>query len=218
MVEHVDWDLCYPDIKYQWLRLKLKHTRDTLICNIYRPPDGNDSNAFELLENKILDIYTEGLPGINLMGDFNINLLNRADPNTKHLERFIKQTKITQLVSEPTRVTDRSQTLIDHMMTNRSELYNTCGVIEVGVSDHALVIAVRKKSKLKSPVTYVRTRSYRQYNKMAYYRDVRTIDWSPVLACDNVSDALELFYHILLSVIEQHAPCKYIECKDNNVK
>ena len=79
----------------------------------------------------------------------NINLLNHEDPKTKHQVKFIKQMKLTQLVAKPTRVTDRSQTLIDHTLTNRLELYNTSGVVEVGISDHAVVFAVRKKAKPK---------------------------------------------------------------------
>ena len=218
-VEHVsDWNLCCPDVEYQWLKLKLKNTRDTWICNTYRPPDGNHSNAIELIENKILDIYSEGLPDINILGDLNINLMCRDDIKSKHLMKFVKKMKMSQQITEPTRVTDRSATLIDHMITNREELYNTCGVIEVGISDHALVFAVRKKAKNKGPVKYIWTRSYRQYDRHAYYREVKAIDWSMVLECTTVQEALDLFYRKLLAVIERHAPYKYIKCRDNNVK
>ena len=51
---------------------------------------------------------------------------------------------MSQLIQQPARVIDRSQTLIDHIITNKTELYNIIGVIEVGISDHALTYAVRK--------------------------------------------------------------------------
>ncbi len=145
VVHLTDWNLCSPEIEYQWLNLKLRNTRDTLICNVYRPPDGNTTNAIELLENKILDIYAEGLPDVNIARDMNINLLNITDPKTIQEQRFIKCLKFTQLLDTLTRVTDRSQTLIDHFMTNRQELYNTSGVVVLGISDHDLTFSVRKK-------------------------------------------------------------------------
>ena len=48
------------------------------------------------------------------------------------------------MISEPTRVTNLSATLIDLIFTNESHNISKSGVIYIGVSDHSLIYAVRK--------------------------------------------------------------------------
>ena len=54
-----------------------------------------------------------------LLGDLNKNLLN--EEIDRDWGNFIMSLGLTQLVSEPTRVTKDSTTLIDHIYTNNEE-------------------------------------------------------------------------------------------------
>ena len=47
--------------------------------------------------------------------------------------------KLTQIIKYPTRVNEKTKTLIDHIYINRPDLYAYCGVINPGASDHCLV-------------------------------------------------------------------------------
>ena len=49
----------------------------------------------------------------------------------------------------PTRVTIKTATLIDHVLTNFSQKVSQFGVIELGMSDHDLVYCTRKTLSLK---------------------------------------------------------------------
>ncbi len=51
------WNLCCPDMEWTWSILKSSRTRDTYICNLYRPPQGNIDTAIALIESKLTDIY-----------------------------------------------------------------------------------------------------------------------------------------------------------------
>ena len=51
---------------------------------------------------------------INMLGDFNFNLL-RENTETRHWLHITDSFNFTQLVTEPTRVTENSETLIDHV-------------------------------------------------------------------------------------------------------
>ena len=55
-----------------------------------------------------------------------------------------------QLISIPTRVTSKTSTLIDHVLSNSSQNVNQCGVFELGISDNNLVYSTRKTPSLKS--------------------------------------------------------------------
>ena len=82
----IDWNLCCPDLEWQWSVLHLPCTCKTYLCNLYRPPDGNKETALNLIENKLNNIYTEGVPDVLILGDMNIDLLLRGDPKSKKLE------------------------------------------------------------------------------------------------------------------------------------
>lgn len=201
-----DWSTCTPHVEMQWLKLQLKDTRDTYLANIYRAPDGNVDEFIQALEIVLLDIMALGNPDIVVIGDTNINMMKNSDPNTKKLKSFLQANRLEQLIKESTRVTERSQTLIDHVMVNRNEMYHQNGVIELGVSDHSLIYTSRKKLKVEYDTEYVWTRSYRSYNDEMYERDIANADWSPVLNASNVNVAVNQFYRIILEIIEKHAP------------
>ena len=72
--EHLtDWNICTPDIGCRWSKLHLKATRPTFVGCIYRPPEGNIENFIDIIENKIIDIYDQGIADILLLGDLNID-------------------------------------------------------------------------------------------------------------------------------------------------
>ena len=64
----------------------------------------------------------------------------------------------------PTRVTDQTATLIDHILTNSPDKVSQSGVMDLGLSDHDLIYCTRKTPLPKSSkhnVVFVRsTKSY----------------------------------------------------------
>ena len=109
--EHLsEWNICSPDIEIQWLKLKLPRTRPTYIANLYRPPDGDVENCLNLIENKMLDIVADNPGDLVLMGDLNIDLLKPADRKSKLYQNFMKTCGLAQLITTPTRVSQRSPT------------------------------------------------------------------------------------------------------------
>ena len=62
----------------------------------------------------------------------------------RRLQFLCSMYQLSQLVDEPTRVTENSATLIDLILTNRPEKMLRSGVFHLGISDHSLIFAVRK--------------------------------------------------------------------------
>ena len=54
-----------------------------------------------------------------------------------------------QLIAEPTKNTERTKTLKDHISTDSAEKMIQSGVIAMGLSDHRLIYCIRKMSLLK---------------------------------------------------------------------
>ena len=100
-----------------------------------------------------------------LLGDLNINLIldekeifsnksyisnsQNLPPLTKGYLDFCFSFSLEQLISIPTRVTSKTVTLIDHVLTKSSQKVSQCGVIDLGISEHNLENCTRKTTLFK---------------------------------------------------------------------
>ena len=120
---------------------------------MYRPPDKKDFvinleetfTGCDILENQ--EWY--------LLGNFNVNLLHNGKNifgknwYTSKLKSLLFLTKeyldfgysyfLEQLISFPTRITESTATLIDHVLTNSLHKIIQSGMIEMSLSDHELI-------------------------------------------------------------------------------
>ena len=120
-----------------------KFNRPFLISTWYRPPNSEIDlfNNFELFLLK----YDMEDKEIILMGDLNCDLKKPLpDHHTGKLLSLCSLYELTQVISEPTRVTESTSTLIDLILTNTTEHIFSSGAIPTGISDHNLVYAIRK--------------------------------------------------------------------------
>ena len=83
-----------------------------------------------------------------LLGDFNTDT-SSTKPSTlkKSLSDFMNLFGFTQIINEPTRVTDTSSTTIDLILVSDVEKITQQGVISNGISDHDIIFATRKIHK-----------------------------------------------------------------------
>ena len=114
-----------------------------LVSTWYRPPQSSP-DLFSTFE-RIIDKIDAGNLELYLMGDLNCNLLSEVvSNNSSHLLNIIDIYGLTQLITEPTRVTQYSSTLIDLCLTNSPDKISKSGVINIGISDHSASYLTRK--------------------------------------------------------------------------
>ena len=135
------------DIEIQWVETINKNNKNMLIANCYRPPDGNVASFLEYLENSLglLDLTKYDLL---LMGDFNIDYLDKNSENTRKLKSCIKQFGIDQLINKPTRYSTLRDSCLDLICTNTDHIANSC-VCNVNISDHEMVLVTKKKVQIE---------------------------------------------------------------------
>lgn len=80
-----------------------------------------------------------------------------------------------QLITQPTRVTATSKSLIDVIMTSNSALIAESGVMKTHISDHYLVYAVLNLKMPKPPPTYVIARNYKHYDPESFVSDLTQV-------------------------------------------
>ena len=138
------------------------------------------------------------------MGDLNCNLLSEVvSNNSSHLLNIIDIYGLTQFVTEPTRVTQYSSTLIDLCLTNSPDKISHSGVIDIGIIDHSAIYLKRKVSHLRSNVhETVEVRQLKNFNEAEFLRDLRMIDWNRVTTHNNSNEMWYFWKHLIASVID----------------
>ena len=136
-------DLNNDDLECLIVEISKPRSSAFLVGTWYRPPNSPPErfNEFEIVIDKI-DAENKEL---FILGDVNCNLLPEASAyNSSYLTSIFDIYGLSQLITEPTRVTPTSKTLIDLCITNCPEKVTNSGVIHLGISDHSLVFMTRK--------------------------------------------------------------------------
>ena len=85
-------------------------------------------------------------------------------PNKKALFELATELNLKQVIEEPARITDATQSLIDVILTSSTTLVQERGVLNCTISDHLPVYIILKLKAPKIPLSYITTRSYKCYN------------------------------------------------------
>ena len=75
---------------------------------------------------------------------------------------------------EPTRVTENSQTLIDHFYTTNPNDITLCGVSTVCISDHYLIYGIRKSKIMKKRAKIIQYRDYKKFDEQVFLSDLQS--------------------------------------------
>ena len=76
---------------------------------------------------------------LHILGDLNCDML-KSNPDQPTKTKAIYETyQLSQVITEGTRITSRSCTLINHYVSYMTERINLSVVIHTGISDHRLI-------------------------------------------------------------------------------
>ena len=124
------------------------------------------------------------------MGDTNCDDLPDEDKNTviKNLRAFYHEFQMKQLIRNSTRVTNRSNTLLDHFATNTPKFIAISGVKTISFSDHDLIYGMCKiSSKVKKEPKRIRYRSLKHYDPICFREELNmSIKWDKIINLDDL--------------------------------
>ena len=203
------------EIENIFLDIFLPKTKPISIGILYRPPD--QSGFLDKLSTAISGTTCFDNQEVYILGDLNINLINnqKHTPNgIKHYQEFCSLHGLKQLITSPTRVTENSSSLLDHILTNFTDRVSQSGVVDTGLSDHQLIYCTRKVNRTKfNTHKYIRTRSLKNYSQSLYLEKLNEINFPDYSKFTDINDAYSDFTGKVTSVIDQIAPMKEIRVK-----
>ena len=99
----------------------------------------------------------------------------------------MKSNGLNQLIEEPTRKTDKTKSLLDHILVNTPDKISQFGIIERAISDHDMIYCTRKHNKLKSGQhNSIKIRSMKNYSKELFLEKLGEIEFTDYSAFDCV--------------------------------
>ena len=195
-----------------FLQIKLKLSNNDhksyIIGNFYRSPSINPSLSLDQFDDILGKLDRHKNKHIILVGDFNIDLLKYEHDNTS--QTLINSTTshgFSQVISRPTRITDHSATLIDHIYTNQVHNITNTGIITYDISDHlatyvniALYDRLNSRHMIEKKNASLEQFNFRTENLDNFANLLRDEDWDNVL---NESDT-QLKYDMFATTYMTH--------------
>jgi hypothetical protein len=141
-----------------------------------------------------------------ILADFNIDLMSDKIPlKWIHLKNNFN---MSQIVSDPTRVTNSSSTLVDHVYSNQPENVDFISVPKYSINDH-YPICISHKRELKNKKQFhdhITDRSMKMFKESDFNEHLSKCSFDSILEIDDPDEALLPFLNILTEVLNHHAP------------
>lgn len=193
------------------MKITLHANKYITIGNIYRPP----SAPVESINHMISTINSIKLKNeIILLGDFNKNWLDKSANNDKN---SFGNLNLTQVISEPTRITSSCQSLLDWILVSHPDRFLKSGIMSDCFSDHAIVFCIWKIKLPKLPPKLISIRQYKKLNIDQFINDIISINWERYQLIPYVQEAWDFLYSELSSIIDKHAPLKTTKVKGRHL-
>ncbi|MCP3899199.1 MAG: hypothetical protein GY707_05745, partial [Desulfobacteraceae bacterium] len=200
-------DLETDDIEAMWVEVRTINKKFYL-CITYRSESQTDHTYWDILQEQITEIRTNYNPKIIICGDLN------ADHRTKHgehLSEFVFTNNFTLLVKEPTRITDKSATMLDQFITNCPDQVKHIGVLTpLPDCDHCLIeLSLKLKTTKLKPYTRIMW-NFKEANFEAYRRKLYENDWDLCFRSEDIEQICDSVISTILELAKFTIPNKIV--------
>ncbi len=173
-----------------------------IVCNIYRPPNGDLKQFIEFLADRLYTLTTDSnykkANEIILCADFNVNFMNFDNHTlTNDLLNTLISHGFLPMITLPTRITERSATLIDNIFTNKKQSFYDSGLILSSISDHLPVFYLNTACHKNKPEERKVFHDISPQNLNSFKEKLSNENWTNVTQMDQPKQAFDNFSNIL---------------------
>ena len=172
-----------------------------IIGIVYRMPD----SSIEVFNDRMTDIMNKVNKENKLfymLGDLNIDLLKYEEHRlTSSFVDISYSNNIFPLITKPTRVTQTTATLIDHVLTNNFDIWgkHRQGILCTDMTNHYAVfhVAGNTMSKSKDYLSPTVKRDMSHRNVQKFIDESRQVDWQIVTEIREPQNAYTQFHNFI---------------------
>lgn len=178
----------------------------------YRPPNSDLSDFNSTMENILESITHTNIP-CYIMGNTNINLLNR---NSKMFDftHLLYSYLFFPTITKPTRINRTSASIIDHIWTNNMKNYVGSGIIYTQISDHFPIFSVFFSENNLATRQYitVKNRVINNENILKFKAELEQYRWEEDVT-DNVNSSFDMYINKFKALYNKKIPVKEYRIK-----
>jgi len=142
-----------------------------------------------------------------LLGDLNNDSLhyNKITKVTEYID-ILFSFGLLQTITKPTRCTEKSATLIDHVLTNcLSETYKSV-ILTTRISDHFPIVFYLPVNKFKDSPKFFETRDLSKTKIDNFKNALSNFNWSTVLNTQDVQESYNIFSDTFFNLYQLYFP------------
>ena len=197
---------CHQTIEL--IRLEIRLRQGSLLVGLfYRPPFA--STTFNNPDQAFEDIPSYPGKSVVLIGDFKLDLLADRQLSSGHcsLSDFAAKHSLSQVVSDPTRVTDNSANLIDHVYASDVALLESCCSAPLASSDHRSVLVSLSWSQTPVRKHHHLVWSYSADDYEAANDELARVP-SSIFSTSDINQHLSQWKDLFLNLMLRHIPSR----------
>eukprot|EP00732_Lithocolla_globosa_P001024 Lithocolla_globosa_v1_NODE_441_length_4050_cov_246.680100.p1 type:complete len:412 gc:universal NODE_441_length_4050_cov_246.680100:2734-1499(-) len=197
-----------------WIELKPNNNNNKkqLVCIAYHSPTKQETNLFVSSLGEVLNSINQNKYDVTFLGDLNLNLFT-LDPSSEYLQNMLVN-NMKSLIVYPTRTTDTTDTLIDHIFTNNSTKHVTAGIIYGDIADHIPTFCIFNDihTYFKEPTsrTLYDTKNYVTED---FQNDLKKVKFTNILRIKDADAAFTELIDNFLPISQRHIPSKTANIK-----
>ena len=195
-----------PNYEALWVKINMPTSKDIIVCNFYRPPNGKLDKSVKYLEDSLACINMSKTD-VFILGDFNTNFCAKDNNESKKLNFFVRSNQLMQHITDNTRCTQTSSTVLDLAITN-CRYVSLAGTLPLYISDHQPIYIIKKKDKDVRPKESFEGRSYRNFDEIAFVNKLKERNWNDKIDLSTVDTAWDTFITEITAELDKVCPIK----------
>ena len=206
---HVLSELCIMHEKmFESVFIKLEVKNETIICGtIYRSPlHDSESNQFFIANLKTTLRSIKANHKCFIFGDFNYDLFQQDSSKVNELLDTMSENCFYPLINKPTRITDTTATILDHVWTNLYSDEIKTGVLLHPISDHLPVLMCYSTSQNTENNQNNKIRIFSQANIEKFQQELEKINSNLIFEQTDPNAAFCMFMNEYTSIFNNCFP------------
>ena len=200
------------NIEVQWILIHRPNCKNVVVCNVYRPPNGNLDKAVDYLDECLKTLNLSKL-NLFIIGDLNVNYQNKSAASYKKLHFFMQSNGLSQFINTTTRNTNKSKSLIDLVISN-SQFISRSGTLDHYLSDHQPIYLVHKKGRDSRQSVRFEGRSYRHFDRESFKTALLEVDWTEVYSLSDPGESWNFILTNITQILDQVCPVRSFHVKN----
>ena len=201
----------YPSLEHLWLELPGRNKNSKVLLGVLYRSESILPNRdwLELFECLVTDLVSSWDGMLALTGDLNVDLLRPNAPDAVRFLELLDAVNLKQIVTKATHITRRSETLLDHIITNLPrQVIHTNVIRGLMISDHDAPYACLNVRVNRFVPRYKYIRHEKNFDQNAFTRDFAELPLSVIYSSDDPDEQLEMLSKLFRECIDRHTPLK----------